>query len=235
MIIGILGGMGPEATNNFYRKIIQFSEASTDQEHIHVIIDSNTEIPDRTQFICGTGEDPRIEMIRSLIKLEMMGAEYVAIPCNTAHYFYDDIKRFTKINVLNMIHETAAFVKAAQPGDKDYLLLATEGTYMSGIYKKKFDEFGLNIIEPESTDKKTVMNWIYEVKSGKFKVKPAEFQALVNKYRGDKQIPIILGCTELPLLVERLGLSEDYVDPVTILAKCCAGIQAGLIKPRQYA
>ena len=235
MIIGILGGMGPEATNNFYNKIIQFTEAATDQEHIHIIIDSNTEIPDRTQFICGSGEDPKIEMIRSLIRLEMMGAEYVAIPCNTAHYFYDDIKKYTKANILNMIHETAVFAKATKPGDKDYLLLATEGTYMSGIYTKEFNEIGLNIIEPESTDKKTIMSWIYEVKSGKFKVKPAEFQALLDKYRSDKQIPVILGCTELPLLVEKIGTPEDYMDPVTILAKCCAGIHARMIKPRQYA
>ncbi|HWQ30394.1 MAG TPA: amino acid racemase [Negativicutes bacterium] len=225
MVIGILGGMGPEATNNFYRKIIQFTDASKDQEHIHVIMDSNTEIPDRSQFICGGGEDPRIEMVRSLVKLEMMGAEYIAIPCNTAHYFYDDIKKYTKINILNMIHETAVFARTAQPEAKEYLLLATEGTYMSGIYKKKFNEFGLKIIEPDSTDKKTVMNWIYEVKSGTFRVKPVDFLSLVNKYRKDELTPIILGCTELPILTEKLGLSEEYVDPVTILAKRCAGLQ----------
>lgn len=235
MIIGILGGMGPEAANNFYRKILQFTEASKDQEHIHVIMDSNTEIPDRSEFICGTGEDPRIEMVRSLVKLEMMGAEYIAIPCNTAHYFYDDIKKYTKANILNMIHETAVFVRTAKPEDKDYLLLATEGTYLSGIYKKKFSEFGLNVIEPESADKITVMNWIYEVKSGTFKVKPVEFLALVNKYRKDKQIPVILGCTELPILTEKLGLTDDFIDPVTILAKRCAGLKEPQRMVMQYA
>lgn len=235
MILGILGGMGPEAANNFYKKILQYTAATKDQEHIHVIMDSNTEIPDRSEFICGAGEDPRIEMVRSLIKLEMMGAEYVAIPCNTAHYFYDDIKKYTKINILNMIDETAVYAKTVKPEYRDFLLLATEGTYMSGIYKKKFCEFGLNIIEPDSDDKITVMNWIYEVKSGALRVKPVEFLSLVNKYRKDKRVPIILGCTELPILTEKIGLSEDFIDPVTILAKRCAGLQEKPKAARQYA
>src|SRR5690606_5467234 len=98
-----------------------------DQEHIHIIIDNNTNIPDRTDYILGKGPDPRPELIRSAVKLESMGAEYIAIPCNTAHYFYEDIVKFTKAKVLNMIEETAAHLKANYKDQKDFLLLATRG------------------------------------------------------------------------------------------------------------
>ncbi len=97
MILGILGGMGPLATCEFFKKIIELTPAEKDQDHLHIIIDNNTNIPDRTEYILGKGKDPRIELIRSAIRLESIGADYIAIPCNTAHYFYDDIVKYTKV------------------------------------------------------------------------------------------------------------------------------------------
>lgn len=224
MILGILGGMGPAATCELYRKIIELTKASVDQEHIHILIDSNTQIPDRTSFICGKGKDPRIEMIRSAEKLEMMGADYIVMPCNTAHYFYNDIVKYTNAHLLNMIQETAEFSRVTYPGKKDFLLLATEGTYMSKIYTKIFSEEGLNIVEPGAEDKQKVMNWIYSVKSGNFDISIQEFEQLIQKYTLKDNIKTILGCTELPLLAKRLGVEEDYIDPAAILAKRCVEI-----------
>lgn len=226
MILGIMGGMGPAATCDIYSKIIQFTPASCDQEHLHIIIDSNSQVPDRTQYICGLGEDPRIEMIRSAIKLEMMGADYIIIPCNTAHYFYDDIVKYTKSRILHMVRETAAYLKKTKPEEVDFLLLATAGTYRAGIYKKVFMEFGLNIVEPDKEDIETVMSWIYSVKSGRYDVSPDDFKTFTGKYMTEKEIPIILGCTELPLLAENIGVREKCVDPVSVLAKRCVEIAA---------
>lgn len=224
MILGILGGMGPAATSNFFKKIISCTDAKSDQEHLHVIIDNNVEIPDRTSYICGSGEDPRVEMIRSVIKLEAMGADYIAIPCNTAHYFYDDLTKYTKTKILNMIYETAIFLKDTKPDCKDYLLLATKGTYFSGIYRKTFDAVGLRIIEPDNNDKERIMDWIYKVKSSNFDISLNEFTFVINKYCGGKTVLPILGCTELPLLAQKIGFSEEYIDPLLILAKRCVDV-----------
>lgn len=224
MILGIIGGMGPAATCDLLKKIINLTNATKDQEHLHIVIDNNTQIPDRTKYISGLGEDPKIEIIRSALKLEAMGADYIAIPCNTAHYFYNDLIKYTKVKILHMIYETAVFLKNTKPDNKEYLLLATKGTYMSGLYKKTFEEFNLNIIEPNDIDKQTLMTWIYDVKSSKFNVTPNEFEFLINKYIKNKGIPIILGCTELPLLTRRIGSSKEYIDPVSILAKCCVDL-----------
>ncbi len=227
MILGIIGGMGPAATNDIYKKIIEITPATKDQEHLHIIIDSNSQIPDRTQYICGTGADPKIEMIRSAIKLEMMGADYIIVPCNTAHYFYDDIAKYTKAKMLHMLRETAAYLKKTKPDERDFFLLATAGTYIANIYKKIFEKFGLNIIAPDKADIGTVMGWIYSVKSGRFDVSPMEFKSLSGKYMPDREIPIILGCTELPLLAEKIGIHGEYIDPVSILAKRCVEIAIG--------
>lgn len=221
MILGVIGGMGPLATCNFFEKIIKLSSADKDQDHVHIIIDNNTKIPDRTDYILGKGEDPRPELIRSAIKLEAMGADYIAIPCNTAHYLYDDIVKHTKAKVLNMVGETAKHLKETYPKYKDYLLLATEGTYSSKIYKKIFDIYDLNIIEPSDEDKKLIMSWIYGVKSSVFDVGERDFYILAEKYIKEENTPIILGCTELSTLADRMSLSKEYVDPLLILAKRC--------------
>lgn len=224
MILGVIGGMGPLATCNFFEKIIKLTDADKDQEHLHMIIDNNTKIPDRTEYIMGKGEDPRVELIRSAIKLESMGADYIAIPCNTAHYFYDDIKKHTKAKVINMIEETAIYLKEEYNDNRDYLLLSTRGTYESKVYKNVFKKYNLNILEPSDEDKEIIMDWIYKVKSSEFNVTSKDFEVLVNKYVKDKHIPSILGCTELSTLADLLNLSIKYVDPLLILAKKCVKI-----------
>ncbi|NLY77159.1 MAG: aspartate/glutamate racemase family protein [Tissierellia bacterium] len=224
MILGVIGGMGPLATCNFFEKIIRLTSADRDQEHIHVIIDNNTNIPDRTDFILGKGEDPRTELIRSAMRLELAGADYIAIPCNTAHYFYEDIIKFTKAKVLNMVEETAIYLKKNHREHKNFLLLATKGTYSSQIYKKTFEKHGLNIIVPDNEDRDTIMEWIYGVKSSVFDVTAKDFETLIDKYNHNKDIPAILGCTELSTLAEIIGLSAEYVDPLLILAQRCVEI-----------
>lgn len=218
-----MGGMGPLATSELFKNIIELTNAHDDSEHLHIVIDNNTEIPDRTSFICGSGDDPRIEMIRSAIKLEIMGADYIAIPCNTAHFFYDDVKKYTKSKILHMIDETAMHLRKTR-SNREYFLMATKGTYKAEIYRDIFRKYGLNILEPDDADKEIIMDWIYRVKASDFNVSQYEFEGLYNKYVKDKDIPIILGCTELPLLVRRIGVKGDYIDPTVIVAKRCIEI-----------
>ncbi|NMA86498.1 MAG: aspartate/glutamate racemase family protein [Tissierellia bacterium] len=222
MILGILGGMGPESTLDLFGKIINLTDAEKDQEHLHIVIDNNSQIPDRTRGIMGVGEDPKIEMIRSAIKLEYMGADYIAIACNTAHYYYEDIVKFTKVKVIHMIEELAIYLKKNHPHNKKYLLLATEGTYKSQIYNNIFGKYDLCILEPNEQDKKNIMDWAYSVKSSEINTNKEEFEALVHKYTENYNVPVILGCTELPLLVEKLNINNGiYIDPTWVLAKHC--------------
>ncbi len=228
MKLGILGGMGPMATSDFFRKIIELTVASIDQEHIHVIIDNNTEIPDRTGFILNNGEDPRREMVRTAIKLEMMGADLIAMPCNTAHYFYKDINSYTNIPVVNMIEEIAIFLCRLLTAQLSFLLLATAGTYESKVYQNSFNKFGLTLIEPNPLAKEIVMEWIYQVKAGKVVTTSKMMNDLIKKTTGGVEIPVILGCTELPVLAQLLKLEGVYVDPTKVLAETCVAFASSV-------
>ena len=122
--IGIVGGMGPLATSDLFRKIVEITDAASDQEHVRVCIDNNTEIPDRTAAILKGGEDPVPEMVKSAVRLQGMGADVLIMPCNTAHYFYDRLTPFVDTPFLNMIEETAKEIK--RRGIKKAGLLATD-------------------------------------------------------------------------------------------------------------
>jgi len=221
MRLGILGGMGPMATSDFFKKVIDLTHATKDQEHIHVLIDNNTEIPDRTNFILNHGENPGREMIRSAIKLEMMGADVLVMPCNTAHYFYSDIDEFTDIPVINMIEETAHYVLEKMPDQKQFLLLATTGTYESKVYKKVFESNGLSLVEPDENGKNEVMKWIYDVKAGVCDYRENDISAAIDQFSLGTDIPVILGCTELPVLIQMLNIKGKFIDPTNVLASKC--------------
>ena len=222
MILGIMGGMGPLATSDLFSKIIELTDAKSDSEHMHIVIDNNTKIPDRTSYIMGYGEDPRVEMIKSLKRLERSGADYIVIACNTAHYFYDDIVKHTSVKLVHMIEETANFLKRTYPDKSEYLLLSTKGTYKSEIYKRSFEKFGLSILEPSEEDKGIIMEWIYKIKSGDFDISGDEYIALTSKYLKDDISTVVLGCTELPILAGMINLKkEEYINPTLVIARYC--------------
>lgn len=220
--IGILGGMGPLATADIFKKIITLTEANSDNEHIRIVVENNTEIPDRTSYILNHGEDPTSHIIKSAMRLEMMGSDVIVMPCNTAHFFYDEVVKYIKTPFINMIDETAKEIKKLYPGKKTGLL-ATEGTYKSEIYDKVFSKYGLELIKPSYDNVKYVMELIYDVKSGKRNINLANFNAVLEDMKKKQVEAFILGCTELPIAFEMFNIKEDSVDPTKILA--CSSIK----------
>jgi len=216
MIFGIIGGMGPAATCDLYQKIIELTPADSDQGHLHIIIDSAAQIPDRSAFLAGSGPDPRPALIESARRLEAAGAEILLIACNTAHAFYREIAGSVNAAVLNMPEEASAYAGRNYGSEKPFLLLATDGAYESGIYEAAFLGDGLEILEPNEKDKEKLMDWIYSVKAGNCTVKRGQFKALLSRYDA---AAAILGCTELPVLTRLLGGFENTLDPTLILAK----------------
>ena len=134
--VGIIGGMGPLATADLFEKITHLTKADADSKHIHVIIDSDTSIPDRTAAILGLGPDPTDELKAAAKRLENAGADILLMPCNTAHYFYPAIQASTKCPILHMLRLTAEEIKSR--GHIKVALLATDGTVKTGIYAKLF-------------------------------------------------------------------------------------------------
>jgi len=219
-IIGILGGMGPEATIDLFYKIIKFTPAEKDQDHLRIIIDNNPKIPDRTAAILGKGEDPLPALKQTAQNLEKAGADFIIIPCNTAHYFLSSIQESVRIPVLNMIEETAKEAQKRIPYIKKVGLLASIGTYKTKIYHQHFKKFNIEVISPEEKDKEEVMKIIYAVKAGNLSdVIKKDILKIAQKLIDKGAEAIIAGCTEIPLILKEGDVSAPVIDPTQILAR----------------
>ncbi|UCG26796.1 MAG: amino acid racemase [Bacteroidales bacterium] len=219
--IGILGGMGPETTACLFRTIISNTKAGKDEDHIPILILNDPKIPDRSAFIHGKGPSPVPALIRGSRKLEEMGADFIAVPCNTAHYFLDEISASVRIPVINMIAETAIHVKNEFQDIKQYGLLSTTGTYKTNIYAKWFGKEGLSILIPEEKLREKIMEIIYGPEGLKAGVKTVPYGILNESIRHlvDKGArAIISGCTEISLIKKDIHTPVPLIDPVRILA-----------------
>lgn len=219
--VGIIGGMGPAATCDLMMKIIEMTEAACDQEHIHVLVDSNVNIPDRTAALLSGGEDPVPEMLASARRLESIGADFLILPCNTAHCFIPRLKDEVGIPFLSMPDETAALLKSK--GVKTAAVLATDGTVKSGLYGDALAAAGINAIYPDDEQQKQVMSLIYDyIKKGITDPSLLPHDMIVSivgdlKRRGAEAL--LLACTELPLAFDITGIDDDTcVDPTRVLA-----------------
>jgi aspartate racemase len=219
-IIGILGGMGPEATIDLFYKIVKFTPAEKDQDHLRIIIDNNPKIPDRTAAILKKGEDPLPALQETARNLEKAGADFIIIPCNTAHSFLSSIQKSVKIPVLNMIEEAAKETQQRTSHIKKVGLLATIGIYKTEIYHRYFDKFNIEVISPEEKDKEEAMKVIYAVKAGDLseEVKKNIIQ-IAQKLIDKGAEAIIAGCTEIPLILKEGDISVPIIDPTQVLAK----------------
>ncbi|MGM9534743.1 MAG: aspartate/glutamate racemase family protein [Intestinibacter sp.] len=216
--IGIIGGMGPKATCDLMEKIIASTDAENDQGHIHICVDCNTNIPDRTKAIVDHGKNPIPEMVKSGIRLESMGANLLIMPCNTAHYFYDELIKYLDVPFLNMPFETGKYLK--KKGIKKVGILATDGTVQSKIYDKPLMNQGIEVVYPSSENQKSVMSLIYDcVKSHHKDYSEVHIEKVVQELLDKGAEKIILACTELPIAFRDLGIDKNCVDPTLILAR----------------
>ena len=211
--IGIMGGMGPAATVDLMSRIISMTDASSDQEHIPMIVDNDTRIPDRTEAILGRGESCAPEMLASAKRLEAAGADFIVIACHAAHCFVQDIgeqRVFSADLKLNGVDKAA--------------VLATDGTVRSGLFGHALERMGILTVYPNEEQQKMVMSLVYDyVKRGAADI-PDSFREGMQNLVGDlgKQGAevLILASTEFPIAFSLMGLRSDaFVDPTIILAK----------------
>ena len=216
--IGIVGGMGPMATVDLMRKMIELTDAASDQQHAHIITDCNTNIPDRTAAILSGGQDPVPELVRSCLALEAAGADVLVMACNTAHYFYDRIAPFIRVPMLHMPRETARRAKAL--GITKCALLATDGTVHSQVYDAPFAAEGIELIKPDAEGQRAIMGMIYSgVKAGKRDYDTGAVRAALDRLVDLGAECFILGCTELPIAFADYSIDASVLDPTSVLAE----------------
>lgn len=218
--VGVIGGVGPMATVYYMQRVIEMTKAGCDQEHINMLVFNDCDIPDRTAFITEKSPDnPLPVMVEDAKRLEAAGCEFVVIPCNTAHYFYDELEQAVGIPVVNIVEETIRYAKARVQDLSCVGIMATTGTIVTGTYQKYAERAGLSFAVPDEDEQDLLMQIIYDgVKAGK-PVPRADFDRVANHLRAKGAQCLILGCTELSVLKRNLPINDpDVLDSIDVLA-----------------
>ncbi len=218
--LGVLGGMGPQATNTFYQFVIDRTDARSDQEHVNALILSDSQMPDRTEAILGS-DGERDAVFRRLLAdarmLEGAGCTVIAVPCNTSHFFLDRVQEQISIPILHMIRETAR--ELAAQGKRRPGVLGTDGTIQTGLYQKEFAAVGIQAVVPSPQAQAQVMSLIYEdVKAGR-DGDPQKFSAIHRDLEAQGCDCGVLACTELSVFASQHHLPPFYTDAMAVLAE----------------
>ncbi len=222
-IIGILGGMGPEATLDLYGKIIKATPAAKDQDHLRVIIDSNPKIPDRTPAIIAEGENPVPAMLASGKTLESAGVDFIIIPCISAHFFLGELQQGLKVPILSAFDAVTNKISQEFSDVKTVGLISTTGTIQGGKFAQRLLQDSIVTVVPDDNDQKTVMNAIYHIKGTQ--QSDVRRQCKADLIRVSQNViklgaqGIIAGCTEIPLELKAEDLPIPYFNPLQILAE----------------
>ena len=216
--LGVLGGMGPQATQMFYQFVLDRTDAMRDQDHLPALILSDTAMPDRTSAILSGNTEEIYARLRQDAKLlEQCGCTVIAIPCNTSHYFVDRLQGELSVPIIHMIRETASALAAT--GKKRPGILATDGTVRSGLYQKECAALGMEAVVPDEATQKLVMSIIYdEIKQGE-QGSREKFAQIDRALRSAGCDCAILACTELSVFATYHSLPPFYLDAMMVLAE----------------
>lgn len=221
-VIGVLGGMGPEATAYFFRLLIASTTAAKDQDHVPVLIWSDPRIPNRSDAILRGTPSPLPALLEGLTWLERAGAGLIVMPCLTAHHYIRELTAAAGVPFVNLIEESLRIARALVPAPRRVGLLASSGTVRAGIFRKPFEKKGIEVLVPSSEGQDAVMEAIREIKAGRIAGRPRitivrAARALIS--RGAEAV--IAGCTEVPLALRPDDLEAPLIDPMAVGARVC--------------
>jgi aspartate racemase len=220
-VLGVLGGMGPLATVDFLKKLVQATGGASDQRHIPTVTWSVPQIPDRSNYIINGSESPFPALRRGVLSLQSMGASVVVMPCNTAHFWYEQLTESTGMKILHIadaVIDQLQKIPTSLEKEKTVGVIGTTGTIRSAIYQKKLKTASWNALVPDDADQRTVMTGIAMAKAGKIKIAQEIFQQQIDKLKAQGAQVIVLGCTELPAV---LDAAPNLIDSNLALANRC--------------
>ncbi len=222
--IGVLGGMGPAATALFFQKLLELTPAKSDQDHIPIIIYNQPKIPDRTQAILGRGESPLPALKAGVAVLQNAGADFICIPCNTAHYYFEELSRHAAVPIINLI-ETVVEHSLTIPRLRRIGLLATRGTIQARVYHKAFSPHNIDVLTPEDWELHDLQSIIGRLKGGDKNFYAIQKMAEALAARNIQAL--VLGCTELSLIAAHLHLAVRIIDSTEVFARRVVSIALG--------
>jgi len=219
-IPGILGGMGPEATVDLMKRIIALTPATDDIDHLRCIVDNNPKVPSRMKAIIdGDGEDPGPCMADMGKRLEAWGADFLVIPCNTAHHYYYNVADAVSIPVVHLVDLVVETVVTEYPGIRKAGVLASTAVLMTKLYESRFAARGVEVVYPDASVQDQLLGVIRRVKAGETGELVRKDFAEICAHLAEKGAEVgILGCTELGIIGGG-DLPIRSVDAADVLAR----------------
>lgn len=224
-LIGIIGGMGPQATVMLMQRIIDLTPAQRDADHIPLLVCSDPRIPDRTAAARGTGPSPLSALIQAGRRLKAAGADGLAMACNTAHIYHAELAAELGLPFIHLIEEVAGALAAKFPGGARVGILATDGTIGSGLYPPILAARGMETVLPDTADQARVMETIYGrrgVKAGHITPEQArELSRVIARLHARGAQAAVAGCTEIPPVLEAFkpALPVPVICSIDVLAR----------------
>jgi aspartate racemase len=218
--VGVVGGMGPLATILFLSMVVEQTDAVTDQEHLDLDCQMHCSIPDRTAYILDHRRANPVPPIQADLRwLAERGAAFVVMPCNSAHYFFDELQASSPIPILNMLEIAAASVRKAHPDARKVAILGTRGTVQSGIYRSPCAHQGLQVVEVDDDAQRLIDTVVYDrVKAGVPVEEDLYLRVLDGALRSGADA-LLLACTELSVPERTIRHDLPTVDAMLALAR----------------
>ena len=231
-VLGVIGGLGPAATAYFMELVTRMTDATVDQQHLQMLIYSCPFVPDRTAYILDNSKPSPLEpMIEIGNRLAQQGAQIIAIPCLTAHYFYDVLSRGICVPVIHGIEQTVRHLK--ENGITRVGIMATDGTIKAGLFHSALQAQDMEPIVPDDAGQKDVMHLIYQNIKADLPADMDRFHAVRQQLQRKGAQAIILGCTELSLIKRDYQIGAGFIDAMQVLAQCSI-IQCGAPLKKAY-
>lgn len=222
--LGIIGGMGPKATSVFFERIIEKTDAQMDQNHIDMVIVNHATLPDRTDVLQSkrTKEKLFLDAVsKDLVLLQNAGVSNIAVPCNTAHYFYSEMQKMTNVPIINMVHETLKVVADKYGPGKRVGVLATNGTINNGIYRSECEDLELEFCKPDVEIQQRIMEIIYKIKKNQ-NVETFELEDIILKFLKKFGCHcVVIACTELSCISLSSEIRRNCIDAMDVLVEQC--------------
>lgn len=218
-MLGVLGGMGPLATAWFYRRVVEATPSVRDQDHLPIVIWGDPTVPDRSSALLRPdAPDPTPWLARGARALVAMGAELIAVPCNSAHPFLAQLQMTVDVQVVDIVRVTVDQVVAQMGSGARVAVLCTEGAHRAEIYQRGLAAAGIDLIDLAASDRRRVQAAIVGVKAGRLSLAQRTLQEFLLDLASARPDLVILGCTELTVLRDEVGNTYNVLDSATVLA-----------------
>ena len=217
-MLGVIGGLGPLATIRFMELVLRMTQADAEQDNLDMVVYNFPSVPDRTDFILGaSAESPLPKLVGMAKSLEQQGVAQIAVPCVTAHYFYEELRNAVSVPIIHAVAETAWYL--CEQGVKRAGVMATRGTIRSGLFERALEDVGIQAVYPTDARQADVTHLIYQnVKLGK--QTEMERFARVRQELNERGAEVtVLGCTELSVIKNAEDIGHGFLDVQDVLAQ----------------